>query len=141
MVKYKWDRPSQFLIYHLEMNFTLLILILKALTQWLLTKIPLKISKNGFLYAVFSILTKIASGMVPIFNRLMSNDPMWWKNMLWGMIQLYLLLTVSENFHLLMLFWVETQSDYMLNCYHEFQLKTALTNESFQVKWIADSVE
>ena len=113
MVKYKWYRTSQFLIYHPEMKFTLLILMLKVLTQRLLMKIPLKFSKNDFLHTEFSILTKFASVMVPIFNWLMFNDPMWRKNMLWGIIQPYLLFTVPENFHLLMLFWVETQSDYV----------------------------
>ena len=113
LVKYKWDRASQFLIYHLEMNFTLSILILEALTQRLLIKIPLKFLKNGFLYAEFSILTKFSSGMVPIFNWLMSNDAMQWKNILRGIIQPYLLFSVPENFHLLMLFWVESQSDYV----------------------------
>ena len=109
MVKYKWDRPSQFLIYHLEMNFTISILILKALTQRLVIKIPLKFSKTFFCMLNFPFW--------PSLLLVWSQYLICWCPMTqcdkWGIIQPYLLFTVSENFNLLMLFWVETQSDYV----------------------------
>ena len=124
MVKYKWYRTSQFLIYHPEMKFTPLILMLKVLTQRLLMKIPLKFSKNDFLHTEFSILTKFASVMVPIFNWLMFNDPMWQK-ICYGVLFNPIYYSLYLKTFICWCFFELKLNRIMLNCYHS-QYKLAI---------------